>query len=57
MDVGLSHPEGQSFIKGIAKHKAVDETGVNPGTLTMPPAHGGDALAQGFSAAPRFSGC
>ncbi len=37
VDVGLSHPEGQSFIKGIAKHKAVDETGVNPGTLTMPP--------------------
>lgn len=53
MDVGLSHPEGQSFIKGIAKHKAVDETGVNPGYADdAAAAHGGDALAQGFSAAP-----
>ncbi len=53
VDVGLSHPEGQSFIKGIAKHKAVDETGVNPGYADdAAAAHGGDALAQGFSAAP-----
>ena len=35
MDVGLPHFEGQPLIKGIAKHKSMNETGVNPGTLTM----------------------
>ena len=52
MDVGLPHPEGQPLIKGITKHKPMNETGVNPGHADDTAAtHGGDALTQGFSAA------
>ncbi len=52
MDVGLPHFEGQPLIKGIAKHKSVNETGVNPRHADdAAAAHGGDALAQRFPAA------